>query len=83
MPIVRNANTICCGDPSEKALLVLTILTTKKFGNEEIPDSILIQIQSTDKSLDPLKRNIKQSVKTGLYDALDIGITWLKRELGR
>ncbi len=80
-PLVRNGNIICCGNPSGKAILILTVLTTKPHADSEVPDSILIQVQSTDKSLPTLDRGIKQGMKQGLYEALDVGITWLEKEL--
>ena len=77
-PIVRKNNIICYGDPKEAAVLVLTILSTKKFGDEEIPDLILIQVQSTDTSLAITDRVLKQGMKNGLYQALDFGASWLE-----
>ena len=78
-PIVRKNNIICYGDPNEKAVLVLTVLSSKKLGEEEIPDMILIQVQSTDTSLPD--RVLKQGMKNGLYQALDFGASWLENTL--
>ena len=43
-PLVREDNTICYGDMNEKCVLVLEIMSYKKFNDTEIPDKILIQI---------------------------------------
>ena len=80
-PLVRKDNVICCGDPSDKAVLVLTVLTMKKVGEEEVPDDILIQIQSTDKNLPIVERSLKQGMKKGLFQALDFGYSWLLNSL--
>ena len=80
-PIVRKNNIICYGDPNEKAVLVLTVLSSKKLGEEEIPDMILIQVQSTDTSLPITDRVLKQGMKNGLYQALDFGASWLENTL--
>lgn len=80
-PIVRKNNIICYGDPNEKAVLVLTVLSNKKLGEEEIPDMILIQVQSTDTSLPITDRVLKQGMKNGLYQALDFGASWLENTL--
>ena len=80
-PLVKKDNIICYGDPNDKAILVLTVLTYKKVHGEDVPDNILIQVQSTDKSLSTLERSIKQGMKQGLFEALDYGISWLNNAL--
>lgn len=76
-PLVREKNVIIYGDMREKYYLFLMILTTKKAGDNEVPDKILIQILSTDGK----QTIVKQGEKSGLYDALDIGTIWLERAL--
>ncbi len=80
-PIVRKDNIICYGDPADKAVLVLTVLSNKKVGEEEVPDMILIQVQSTDTSLPITERTLKQGMKNGLFQALDYGASWLENTL--
>lgn len=81
-PLVRCGNKIYYGNPSEHAILVLTILETKKQNDEDVPSRVLVQIQSTDPALElsPAKI-IKESEKSSLSDALEIGTIWLSREL--
>lgn len=81
LPLVRKDNIICYGDPNDKAVLVLTILTFKEVHGEQVPSDILIQIQSTDKSLAIVDRVLKQGMKKGLFEALDYGASWLKNAL--
>ena len=76
-PLVRNGNVLCYGDPSEKAILVLTVLTTKKYMDKEIADMIFLQVLETGEN----GAILKQAEKNGLYAALDIGAAWLDREL--
>ena len=78
-PLVREGNTICYGDKTEKCFLLLEIMSTKKdeINGEELPDKILIQIID---SKDPNKI-YKQGDKNGLYDAFSLGLVWLEREL--
>lgn len=75
-PLVKNGNVICYGNPSKKAVLVLTVLTTKDFHGKEIPDMIFVQVQDTKTG-----EILKQSEKYGLYEALDFGKVWLEKEL--
>ncbi len=73
-PLVREDNTICYGDLSEKAILILEIMSFKKDeSGAELPDDILIQVID---SKNPTKI-IKQGMKKGLYDAFSIGLVWL------
>ena len=78
-PLVREGNTICYGDKTEKCFLLLEIMSYKKddISGEELPDKILIQIIDSN---DPNKI-IKQGDKSGLYDAFSLGLIWLEREL--
>ncbi len=80
-PLVRKDNIICYGDPHDKAVLVLTVLSFKKVGDEEVPDMILIQVQSTDTNLPITERTLKQGMKNGLFQALDFGASWLENTL--
>ncbi len=79
-PLVREGNTICYGDKlAESCFLLLEIMSYKKddASGEEVPDKILIQIID---SKDP-NRIIKQTDKSGLFDAFSLGVVWLEREL--
>ena len=76
-PLVREGDTICYGDMSEKCILILEIMSYKTVGEEEIPNDILIQIID---SKDPTKI-IKQGKKNGLNDAFSIGLVWLDMAL--
>ena len=80
-PIVRKDNVICYGDPNDKAVLVLTVLTFKEVHGEQVPNDILIQVQSTDKNLPVVERSLKQGMKKGLHDAFSIGLVWLDMAL--
>ena len=75
-PLVREGNQLCYGDMNEKYVLFLGIMTTKKVGDKELPDQILIQIQSTDD-----KKVVKFGMKNGLHEAFEYGLIWLDTEL--
>lgn len=76
-PLVREGNTICYGDMTEKCILVLEIMSYKTVEGNEVPDKILIQILDAKDST----KIIKQGEKSGLYDAFSIGLVWLERAL--
>ena len=66
---------------TDKCILYMLIMSYKKFGDTEIPDKVLIQILSTDKTKSFADRIIKQGEKKGLFEAMDIGVIWLERAL--
>ena len=74
-PLVREGQTICYGDKSEKCFLILEIMSYKKEQGRDLPDKILIQVVD---SKDPGKI-IKQGEKDGLHNALTMGMIWLER----
>ena len=76
-PLVREGNTICYGDMSEKCILILEIMSYKEEAGNKVPDKILVQVID---SKDPTKI-IKQGAKEGLYDAFSIGVVWLDHAL--
>ncbi len=81
-PLVRCGNKIYYGDPAQRAILVLTILQSQNVDGEDIPTRVLVQIQSTDPALELSPAKIlKESEKSTLVDALEIGTIWLQREL--
>ena len=78
-PLVREGNTICYGDKTEKCFLILEIMSYKNVDGQDLPDKIFIQIIDSN---DPTKI-IKQGEKSGLYDAFSIGLVWLERALAQ
>ncbi len=80
-PLVRCGNEIYYGDMSEKVVVKLEILTTKKEGDLVLADKIKVLLLNSDTALPIKDRIIKTSEKVGLYEAMDIGAIWLEREL--
>lgn len=76
-PLVREGNTICYGDMTDKCILLLEIVTYKKVDGNSVPENILIQVID---SKDPSKI-IKQGTKEGLYNAFSMGLIWLELAL--
>ena len=78
-PLVREGDTICYGDLSEKYILVLEIMSYKTEGGERLPDKILIQVlESEDQT-----KIFRQGSKEGLYEACGYGLIWLEQALAK
>lgn len=76
-PLVREGDTICYGDMSEKCILILEIISYKEADGKKLPDKIMIQVID---SKDP-NRIIRQGSCTGLHEAFSMGEIWLDLEL--
>ena len=76
-PLVREGDTICYGEMTDKYVLILEIMSYKVVDGVSVPDDIFIQIINPQNSAD-IKN---QGSKKGLYDAMGIGLVWLERAL--
>ena len=47
-----------------------------------MPDKIIIQIMKTDPALSDGDRIVKQELRSGLYEAFELGTIWLERLIG-
>mgnify|MGYP007129628948 FL=1 len=80
-PLVRSGNTIYYGDMNDAYVVCLTIKNAEEYKNITLAGDITIQLLATDESLSPKDRIVKKSEKKGLFTALDLGATWLERQL--
>lgn len=80
-PLVRKDNEIYYGDMAEKYVVRFEILSSKKDGALEIADKVSVQLLDSNTDLLMKNRIKKESTKSTLFDALDLGFTWLERAL--
>jgi len=80
-PLVRKGNEIFYGDMSEKFVVRFEILSSKKDGKLDIADKVSIQLIKNDIDAPIKDRVSKQSERDNLFDALDLGFTWIERAL--
>lgn len=75
-PLVREKDTICYGDFSEKCVLIFEIMSYKEVSGTRVPGKILIQI------LDSQSGSIlKQADKEGMHEAFAYGMFWFEKIL--
>ena len=80
-PLVREDNVICYGNVSDPYIIQMIIMSEKEYKGKKVPDQIYVQLLSTDTSKPMKDRVVKESMKSGMNEALDIGVTWLERYL--
>ena len=80
-PLVRSGNTVYYGDINDPYVVCLTIKNSEDYKDITLAGDITIQLLATYETLPPKDRIIKKSEKKGLFTALDLGATWLERQL--
>ena len=80
-PLLRSKNEMYYGDLSDPYVVFMQVLSTKTENGEEMPDKVMVMLLNSDASLAPKDRIVKQSVKNGLYNALDFAAILLGRAL--
>ena len=80
-PLVRSGNVLYYGDPAEKFIAMMQVLSTTTKDDMTMADRVSVQILSTDESVHTSQRVVKRTEKQGLYTALNIASIWLNRQL--
>ena len=75
-PLVREKDTICYGDFSEKCVLIFEIMSYVEKEGQKVPGKIFIQILESESG-----KILKQADKEGMYDAFTYGIFWYEKFL--
>ena len=80
-PIVKCGKEIYYGDMSEPYVVRFNVLSTKKEGDDTIPEKVSVVLLKSDTQLPEKERVSKNTVKDSFFDALDVGFIWLERAL--
>ena len=82
-PLVRKGNEIYYGNMTDKYVVYFKILSEADKGGYEIADKVSVALLNSNTDLPMKERVIKESTKSSLFEALDIGFVWLERELAK
>jgi len=80
-PLRRKDNLIYFGSMSDKYIIMLQILDTKKVKDMDVATKVSVQLQLTDPDIKSRDRVVKKSEKDSLYAAMDVASVWLERAL--
>ena len=80
-PIVKCGKEIYYGDMSEPYVVRFNVLSTKKEGDDTIPEKVSVELLKSDTQLPEKERVSKSTVKDSFFDALDVGFIWRERAL--
>lgn len=80
-PLRRKDNIIYYGSFSDKYIIMMQVLATKKVKDLDVATKVSVQLQLTDSSIRSKDRIVKKSEKESLYAAIDVAAVWLERAL--
>lgn len=80
-PLRRKDNLIYYGSMSDKYIIMLQIMETKKVKDLDVASKVSVQLQLTDPDIKSRDRVVKKSEKNSLYAAMDVASVWLERAL--
>ncbi len=80
-PLVRSNKEMYYGSMGDPFVVFMQTLSTKQENGEEVPDKVMVMLLKSDQGLAPKDRIVKQSVKNGLYNALDFASILLEHAL--
>lgn len=82
-PLRRKDNLLYYGSMSDKYIIMMQILDTKKVKDLDVATKVSIQLQLTDPDIKSRDRVAKKSEKDSLYAAMDVAAVWLERALAQ
>lgn len=74
-------NTVYYGDPKEKYVIMMQVLSSDDFKGMKLSKKISVQLLLTDPEVNAVDRIVKRTEKEGMYPAFDIADIWLERAL--
>ena len=80
-PLQRAGNIVYYGSMSDKYIIMLQIMETKKVKDLDVATKVSLQIQLTDPSIKSRDRVVKKSEKDGFWAAMDVASVCLERAL--
>ena len=80
-PLRRKDNLIYYGSMSDKFIIMLQVVETKRLEDLNIASRVVVQLQYTDPDLKSRDRVVKKSEKTSFFEAIDVAAVWLERAL--
>lgn len=80
-PLRRKDNLIYYGSMSDKYIIMLQVMETKKVKDLDVATRVAVQLQLTDPELKSRDRVVKKTEKGSLYAAMDVAYVWLTRAI--
>ena len=82
-PLRRKDNLIYFGSMTDKYIIMLQVMDTKKIKDLDVATKVSVQLQLTDPDAKSRDRVVKKTEKDSLYAAMDVAVVWLERALAQ
>ena len=82
-PLRRKDNLIYFGSMTDKYIIMLQVMDTKKIKDLDVATKVSVQLQLTDPDVKSRDRVVKKTEKDSLYAAMDVAAVWLERALAQ
>ena len=82
-PLRRKDNLIYFGSMTDKYIIMLQIMDSKKVKDLDVATKVSVQLQLTDPDVKSRDRVVKKTEKDSLYAAMDVAAIWLERALAQ
>ena len=82
-PLRRKDNLIYFGSMTDKYIIMLQVMDTKKVKDLDVATKVSVQLQLTDPDVKSRDRVVKKTEKDSLYAAMDVASIWLERALAQ
>ena len=82
-PLRRKDNLIYYGSMTDKYIIMLQVMESKKIKDLDVATKVSVQLQLTDPDVKSRDRVLKKSEKESLYAAMDVATVWLERALAQ
>ena len=82
-PLRRKDNLIYFGSMTDKYIIMLQVMDTKKIKDLDVATKVSVQLQLTDPDVKSRDRVVKKTEKDSLYAAMDVATVWLERALAQ
>ena len=80
-PLRRKDNILYYGSMSDKYIIMMQILDTKKVKDLDVATKVSVSLQLTDPNIRTRDKIVKKTEKDSLYSAIDVAAVWLERAL--
>lgn len=78
-PLLRKGKVLYYGDMSEEVVAMLTVESNRDFKGVDLSEAVELKLILTDPTISVQEMIVKSSVRSGLFDALDIAGIWIER----
>ena len=82
-PLRRKDNLIYFGSMTDKYIIMLQVMDTKKVKDLDVATKVSVQLQLTDPDVKSRDRVVKKTEKDSLYAAMGVATVWLERALAQ